>query len=182
MAQREAAEWWGAGRRPRPGGDVRPMPAGNRVPGAGSGRGYARVEAMPEVSVRSVGALLALAVAAVHVAAQGGVTSLVTPAWIGWGYRLIEIGGVLTALAVLLPWPAWTGWVAGALLGTAPFLGYVVSRAARVRAGHGAPGPAGYWAGTASLVIEAALVVLSLGMLVALRHHPATAGTDGRGG
>jgi len=183
MAEREAVGWRGVGRGLRPGGDVRSPRADSQTPGAGPGpRRYARVEAMPEVSVRSVGALLALAVAAAHVAAQGGLTSLATPAWIGWGYRLIEIGGVLTALAVLLPWSAWIGWVAGALFGAAPFLGYVVSRAARVRAGHGAPGAAGYWTGTASLVIEAALVVLSLGMLVALRHRPAAAVTDGRAG
>lgn len=136
------------------------------------------MEAIPEVSVRSVGVLLALAVAAVHVAAQGGVTSLASPAWIGWGYRIIEIAGVLTALAVLLPWPAWSGWVAGALLGAVPFVGYVVSRAAGVRGAHSDLGPGEYWAGTASLVVEAALVVLSLGMLVALRHRSAARGVS----
>ena len=31
------------------------------------------------------GAMLALAVAAVHVADQGGVTTLTSPDWIGWG-------------------------------------------------------------------------------------------------
>jgi hypothetical protein len=51
--------------------------------------------------VRLVGALLALAVAAVHVADQGGVTAFNSPDWIGWGYRMIEVGGVLTALARL---------------------------------------------------------------------------------
>jgi hypothetical protein len=64
---------------------------------------------------------------------SGGVTALADPAWIGWGYRLIEVGGVLSALILLLPrlaWfgPAWLGWAAGALLGAGPFLGYVASR------------------------------------------------------
>jgi hypothetical protein len=68
-----------------------------------------RNDAAPEVAVRLVGALLALAVAAVHVADQGGVTAFNSPDWIGWGYRLIEVGGVLTALALLVPRPAWFG-------------------------------------------------------------------------
>ena len=40
--------------------------------------------------MRLGGALLALAVAAVHVADQGGITALASPHWIGWGYPLIE--------------------------------------------------------------------------------------------
>ena len=75
---------------------------------------------VPDVAVRFAGAMLALAVAAVHVADQGGVTALNSPAWIGWSYRLIEVGGVLTALVLLLPplirlVPAWGGWAAPAL-------------------------------------------------------------------
>jgi hypothetical protein len=79
--------------------------AGRAGPGGASARGAAA----PEVAVRLVGALLALAVAAVHVADQGGVTAFNSPDWIGWGYRLIEVGGVLTALALLVPRPAWLG-------------------------------------------------------------------------
>src|SRR4029077_12810788 len=48
--------------------------------------------AAPEFAVRFTGALLAVAVAAVHVADQGGITAMASPAWIGWGYRLIESG------------------------------------------------------------------------------------------
>jgi hypothetical protein len=47
---------------------------------------------VPGIAVRLAGAMLALAVAAVHVADQGGVTTLTSPHWIGWGYRLIEVG------------------------------------------------------------------------------------------
>src|ERR1700733_15785484 len=87
----------------------------------------------PDVTVRIVGAMLALTIAAVHVADQGGVTALNSPAWIGWGYRSIEVGGVLTALVLLLPSPArlapaWAGWAAGLLLGIGPFTAYVLSR------------------------------------------------------
>ena len=87
----------------------------------------AKVEArahgsVPEMSVRVVGALLALAIAAVHVADQGGITAFTSPSWIGWGYRLIEVGGAVTALMLILPkprWlgPDWLGWAAGVLLG-----------------------------------------------------------------
>jgi len=130
----------------------------------------------PEFAVRFTGALLAVAVAAVHVADQGGVTTLADPAWIGWGYRLIEIGGVLTALILLLPrpaWlgPAWLGWAAGALLGAAPFLGYVASRTVGVPGDSGDVGNWGYWVGTVSLLVEAALVILSVSMLLATRQR-----------
>ena len=64
---------------------------------AGSGRPGVRAGAAPEMAVRMTGALLALAIAAVHVADQGGISGFASPGWIGWGYRLIEVGGVLTA-------------------------------------------------------------------------------------
>jgi hypothetical protein len=127
--------------------------------------------AAPVVSVRFVGALLALAVAAVHVADQGSITALASPHWIGWGYRLIEVGGVLTALAVALGRPAWLGWTAGVLLGSGPFIGYIASRSVGVPGDHTDIGNWSYWVGTASLIIEAALVVLSLSMLLALRQR-----------
>jgi len=37
--------------------------------------------------------MLALPIAAVHIAGQGGVTALDSPAWIGRGYRIIEARG-----------------------------------------------------------------------------------------
>ena len=146
--------------------------------------------AAPESAVRLVGALLAVAVAAVHVADQGGVTALAAPAWIGWGYRLVEGGGLLTAAALLLPGlsrpgpvrlrsvplgPAWlgpasAGWVAGVLLGAGPFTGYVASRTVGVPGDPGDVGNWGYWLGTVSLLIEAAMVLLSVSMLRAARQ------------
>ena len=130
----------------------------------------------PEFAVRFAGALLAGAVAAVHVADQGSVTALADPAWIGWGYRLIEAGGVLTALILQLPrlaWfgPAWLAWAAGALLGAGPFLGYVASRTVGVPGDPADVGNWGYWVGTVSLLTEAALVTLSASMLLAVRQR-----------
>ena len=148
----------------------------------------------PEFAVRFVGALLAVAIAAVHVADQGGITAIASPAWIGWGYRLIEAGGILTAVVLLLPGaarpgparlgqvrvagrrlgPAWLGpaglgWVAGVLLGAGPFLGYIASRTVGVPGDPGDVGNWGYWVGTVALLVEAALVMLSVSMLAAFR-------------
>ena len=132
----------------------------------------ARAGITPDISVRMVAALLALAVAAVHVADQGGITVLNSPAWIGWGYRLIEVGGVLTALAVVLARPAWLGWAAGVLLGAGPFVAYIASRTVGVPGDPHDVGNWGYWIGTVSLIVEAALVILSAGMLLAPRPRP----------
>jgi hypothetical protein len=127
----------------------------------------------PDVTLRLVGAILAFAIATVHIADQGGVTELASPAWIGWGYRMIEVGAVLTALALLLPRPArpgaWTGWAAGVLLGIGPFLAYVLSRTVGLPGDTGDVGNWGYWVGTLSLFVEAALMVLSVSMLLAMR-------------
>jgi hypothetical protein len=131
---------------------------------------------VPDVVVRFSGAMLALAIAAAHVADQGGVTDLASPGWIGWGYRLIEAGGVLTALVLLLPRPArpvpaWAGWAAGVLLGVGPFVAYVLSRTVGVPGDPGDVGNWGYWLGTVALLVEAGLVALSVSMLLAGREN-----------
>ena len=136
---------------------------------------------VPGYAVRFAGAMLALAVTTVHVADQGGVTALNSPDWIGWGYRVIEVGGVLTALVLLLPRPprlvpAWlgpsgAGWAAGVLLGVGPFVAYVLSRTVGVPGDSGDVGNWGYWVGTVSLLLEAALVTISVCMLLALRQR-----------
>jgi hypothetical protein len=135
------------------------------------GRDAGRVT-VPDVTIRLAGALLAVAVAAVHVADQGGVTALNSPDWIGWSYRLIEVGGVLTALALLLPRPvpAWAGWAASVLLGIGPFVAYILSRSVGLPGDPGDVGNWGYWVGTVSLFIEAGLVMLSVSMLLPLRQ------------
>lgn len=129
--------------------------------------------------MRGTGALLALAIAAIHVADQGGLTVMNSPLWLGWAFRLAEAGGVLTALAMLLPLPTWLGpggifrvsdlrWVAGVLLGAGPFISYVLTRSVGLP---GDPGDVGNWGyhGLVSLFAEAALVTLSAGMLLSVR-------------
>ena len=155
-------------------------------------RSDARAVTAPHVAVHIVGAMLALGIAAVHVADQGGVTTLTSPDWIGWGYRLVEVGGAATALVLLLsplapppvapPALAWAGWAAGALLGTGPFVAYLLSRSVGIPGDHGDVGNWGYWIGTVALFIEAALVVLSVSMLLAHRRSAVRGGSGKRSG
>jgi hypothetical protein len=121
--------------------------------------------------IRVVGALLALSITVVHVADQGGVSAFSSPDWLGWSYRLIEVGGLVTALVLLLPRPAWPGWAAGLLLGAGPLLGYLASRTIGVPSDPGDVGNWGDWVGTLSLLVEAALIVLSVGFLLARRRR-----------
>lgn len=138
----------------------------------GSSDRSAQAKATPEIAIRLVGALLALAIAGVHVADQGGIASFGSPGWLGWAFRLIEAGGVITAFALLLPRTAWLGWAAALPLGLGPLLGYLASRSVGVPGDPGDVGNWGYWTGTVSLIIEAALIVLSATTLMATRPFP----------
>ena len=134
----------------------------------------ARTVITPEIPVRLVAAMLAVAVATVHVADQGGITMLTSPAWIGWSYRLIEVGALLTALLLLVARPAWLGWAAGIFLGAGPFVAYIASRSVGLPGDPHDVGNWEYWIGTVSLFVEAALITLSAGMLLALRSRRAS--------
>ena len=115
------------------------------------------VVTLPPVMARLAGAALALAVAGAHVADQGGVTAFTAPDWLGWAYRLIEVGGVLVAVTLLWSRLARLGWAAGVLLGVGPLVGYLVSRT----------------------VIEAGLIVVSVGMLWGLLRRPSSTASSG---
>ena len=52
------------------------------------------------------------------------------------------------------------------LLGIGPFLAYITSRSVGLPGDHADVGNWGYWLGTVSLFVEAALVILSVGMLL----------------
>jgi hypothetical protein len=133
---------------------------------------------VPAAMVRLAAAALALAIAAAHVADQGGLTAFTAPDWLGWAYRLIEVGGVLTAVALVGPRTGRLGWAGGVLLGVAPLLGYLASRTVGVP---GDPGDVGNWAdwvGTLALVVEAGLVTVSVGMLRAGLRGPSSVATS----
>jgi hypothetical protein len=120
---------------------------------------------VPAVMVRLAGAALAFSISAAHVADQGGITLFTAPDWLGWAYRLIEVGGVLTGIALIWPRTARVGWVAGVLLGVAPFLGFLASRTVGVPGDPGDVGNWSDWVGSVSLILEAGLVTVSVGML-----------------
>ncbi len=130
-------------------------------------RGRASLAGPPELAIRLVSALLALAVAGVHVADQGGITAFNSPPdWLGWRFRIIEVAAVLTAVLLLLPRSGWLGWAAGALVGLGPFVSYLASRSIGLPGDHADVGNWGYWVGTDSLIVEAALITLCVGMLL----------------
>ncbi|AGB25393.1 hypothetical protein Mycsm_05192 [Mycobacterium sp. JS623] len=123
---------------------------------------------------RFAGAALALAVAGIHIADQGGFPGSKTPDYLGVGYYLLEGVAVLTATALLLSLAsrlsaaAWT--IAAVFVSAAPLLGYVLSR------GPGLPDyddDIGNWTeplGVVSLFVESALLALSVTVLVAARR------------
>jgi hypothetical protein len=136
----------------------------------------------PAVMVRFAGAALALAITTAHVADQGGITAFTAPNWLGWAYRLIEVGGLLTAAALIGPRTARLGWAAGVLLGVAPLVGYLASRTVGVPADPGDVGNWADWVGTLALVVEAGLVTVSVGMLGARLPRPFPLATGVRHG
>lgn len=115
---------------------------------------------------RTVGALLCLAVAAIHVADQGGIPGSKEPFYVGVGYHALEIAAVVAAL-LLLTRAASLGWLLAVGVSLGPIVGYVLSR------GPGLPhyrDDVGNWSeplGVASLVVEAALLGLALAALSA---------------
>jgi hypothetical protein len=121
---------------------------------------------------RLAGAVLAVAIAGAHVADQGGITAFTAPDWLGWAFRLIEVGGVLTAVALIWPRTAWLDWAAGVLLGVAPFLGFLATRTVGVPGDPGDVGNWSDWVGTLALVLEAGLATVSVGMLQARLRRP----------
>ncbi|HEY2297423.1 MAG TPA: hypothetical protein VGH43_06815 [Jatrophihabitans sp.] len=130
---------------------------------------------------RLAGVAMALAVAGAHVADQGGVTAFTAPDWLGWAYRLIEVGGVLVAVTLLWPRLARLGWAAGVLLGVGPLIGYLASRTVGVPGDPGDVGNWSDWVGNLSLVIEAGFIAVSAGMLWACWRRPSsTAGSGDR--
>jgi hypothetical protein len=88
-------------------------------------------------------------------------------------------GAVLTAVALLCPWPtrpglAALGWAAG-VLGGGPFAAYVASRTVGVPGDRADIGNWGYWLSTVSLLAKPAMVLLTVRMLPALRERSSSA-------
>ncbi|WP_406480134.1 hypothetical protein [Streptomyces sp. NBC_01615] len=111
------------------------------------------------------GALLCLAVAAIHVVDQGGITATRDPYYIGVAYHVLEIAAVVAAV-LLLAGLVRPGWLLAAGVAAGPLLGYILSR------GPGLPGASddiGNWTeplGLVSLAVEGALLLVSLPLSV----------------
>ncbi|MER6127211.1 hypothetical protein ABT173_32425 [Streptomyces sp. NPDC001795] len=114
---------------------------------------------------RWAGALLSLAVAAIHVVDQGGITATRDPYYIGVAYHVLEIAAVVTPVLLLIGLVR-PGWLLAAGVAAGPLLGYVLSR------GPGLPDysdDVGKWTeplGLVSLAVEGALLLLSVPLFV----------------
>ena len=159
------------------------MPSHVHAPAPAPARNYEASRGVPPVgpqsvtsvrwgfAVRVVGAALALVIGWLHVVDQGGLSSLKTPAYVGVGYWVLELGALVLA-GVLLFGSArgrLAGWVVALGVAAGPMVGYALSR------GPGLPGyvdDRGNWGeviGIQALTTEAALLVL--GALVLLRSR-----------
>lgn len=114
---------------------------------------------------RWAGALLCLAVAAIHVVDQGGITATRDPYYIGVAYHVLEIAAVVAAVLLLIGLVR-LGWLLAAVVAVGPLLGYILSR------GPGLPhysDDVGNWTeplGLVSLAVEGALLLLSVPLFV----------------
>lgn len=112
-----------------------------------------------EIACAAAGSLLCIGVAIVHVVDQGGVGAFTDPDWLGWAYRAIEVAALVVAITLLTRRLRAMSWIAAALVGAGPLVGYLLSRTV------GLPherDDIGNWSdpvGIASLVIEGLLVV-----------------------
>lgn len=124
------------------------------------------------VAVRGAAAVLALLVTLIHVQDQGGLAALKDPAYVGQGYRLLELAGVVTALLLLAPArQRHVGWVLALGVALGPIVGFVLSR------GPGLPDytdDRGNWTellGVQALTVEALLLVLACAVLATRRRR-----------
>ncbi|MFF3586693.1 hypothetical protein ACFYYI_05940 [Streptomyces sp. NPDC002387] len=115
----------------------------------------------PTWVARWAGVLLCLAVAAIHVVDQGGITATRDPHYIGVAYHVLEIAAVVAAVLLIVGLVR-LGWLLAAMVAVGPLLGYVLSR------GPGLPDysdDVGNWTeplGLVSLAVEGALLLLSI--------------------
>ena len=119
-------------------------------------------------AVRVVGAVLALAISGIHIADQGGLTALKDPAYLGYGYWMLEIAGVIAAL-LLLTRPRTVSWVLALGVAAGPLVGITISRSVGLP---DATDDIGNWfepLGMLAMAVETVLVVISVSMLTRTR-------------
>ena len=116
-------------------------------------------------------AMLSITVSVIHVLDQGGITKYAgSPWWLGWGYRAVEVGGVLTALALVAHRRWMSTWLAAFLVGLGPSTVFLLTRLVGLP---GDPGDLGNWGdplGTASLFVEGTLMLTAGTTLIRFRR------------
>ena len=121
------------------------------------------------VATRLGAAALALAVAYVHIKDQGGFPGTKDPGYVGLGYYLLELGGLLVAVALLVGAGRHTRrlWTLALGVAAGPIVGFVLSR------GPGLPDytdDRGNWTEPLALVgLAVELTLLALVVTVLLR-------------
>lgn len=120
------------------------------------------------LGLRLPAALLVLAVTVIHVVDQGGLTALKDPAYVGYGYRILELAAVGCAGLLLAGTPG--SWLLAAGVAAGPLVGYILSR------GPGLPSytdDKGNWTeplGVLAIVVEVVLLLLALTALARSRR------------
>ncbi len=123
---------------------------------------------------RATAALLCLGVSVIHVLDQGGIPGSKDPAYVGAGYYLLEIVGVIAALLLIQSGSVY-GWLLSLGVAAGPVAGYILSR------GPGLPDYSddkGNWnepLGVVSLIVEGFLFLLALIQILAARKRPGAA-------
>jgi hypothetical protein len=109
-------------------------------------------------------ALLSLAVVVIHIEDQGGLPGDKSPGYVGVGYWLLELAGVVAAIW-LVGRASRGAWLLSLGVALGPLVGYVLSRGPGLPAYHDDRGNWGEPLGVISLVVEGALALLALGVL-----------------
>src|ERR1700712_2484166 len=118
--------------------------------------------------VNAAGALLATAGSVIHICDQGGVTALKDPAYLGYGYWMLELAGVICAV-LLLARARTTVWLLALGLAAGPLVGIIISRSVGLP---DATDDIGNWfepLGMLAMAVEVALIVLSVSVLIRSR-------------
>jgi hypothetical protein len=122
---------------------------------------------------RATAALLCLSVSVIHVFDQGGIPGSKEPTYVGAGYYVLEIVGVIAALWLIQSSSA-LGWLLSVAVAAGPIVGYILSR------GPGLPDytdDKGNWnepLGVVSLIVEGFLLILALTPLLSARSRVQT--------
>lgn len=119
-------------------------------------------------AINAIGALLAVAVSVIHIADQGGLTTLKDPSYLGYGYWMLELAGVICAV-LLFTRARSISWVLALGVAAGPLIGITISRSVGLP---DATDDIGNWfepLGMLAMAVELTLVVLSVSVLTRAR-------------